>query len=80
MLRLAGKLVWVRPKALEADCIGCTLCATSCPVDAIAMVERLPVIEYAQCINCISCQEVCPTQAMRAETSPIVRLFAGSVR
>lgn len=78
LLRLAGRLVWIRPKAHEATCIGCTLCAASCPVDTIAMVDRLPVVDYARCINCITCQEVCPTQAMRADASPLVRLFIGS--
>lgn len=75
LLRLAGRLLWVRPKADTPTCIGCTLCATSCPVETIAMVDRLPVIDYARCINCITCQEVCPTQAMRAEASPLARLL-----
>ncbi len=80
LLRLAGRLVWIRPRAHAPTCIGCTLCATSCPVDTISMIDRLPVVDYARCINCITCQEVCPTQAMRAEASPLVRLFIGSAR
>ncbi len=75
MLRLAGRLLWVRPRAHAPACIGCTLCAASCPVDTIAMAGGLPVVDYARCINCITCQEVCPTQAMRAEASPLARLF-----
>ncbi len=46
-------------------CIGCTLCARECPVDAI---EYRPYekheIDIDKCIKCDSCVQVCPSDAI----------------
>ena len=49
-------------------CIGCTLCARHCPVEAIAgSPKEVHVIDPEVCIRCGICQQVCPTDAVFVE-------------
>lgn len=45
-------------------CIGCSICANSCPADAIGMVEwkgkKCPQIDYGKCVFCEICVTMCP--------------------
>lgn len=49
-------------------CVGCALCAKTCPANAIAMrrVEGSyrPEVNYARCIFCGFCVDSCPTDAL----------------
>lgn len=65
------------PVVHEDRCVGCTLCARSCPAGAIRMVVvgsrkvgekeipvRRPRIDYMHCIYCGLCADVCPRHAI----------------
>ncbi len=70
---IAGRCPAARCKALITysvtdDCIGCTLCAQHCPVEAI---EKLPYqkheIDSEKCIRCGTCKSICPADAVKVQ-------------
>ena len=56
-------------------CVGCQVCYNICPVKAIAMVEKKPVIDRKKCIRCFCCQEFCPQSAMVVKRTAIAKLL-----
>jgi NADH:ubiquinone oxidoreductase subunit F (NADH-binding)/Pyruvate/2-oxoacid:ferredoxin oxidoreductase delta subunit len=53
---------------ITQGCIGCTLCAQYCPVEAIAMQPyEQHEIDQEICIRCGACASVCPVDAVEVE-------------
>ncbi len=61
----AGKCQALIKYQVNEACIGCTLCAQHCPVDAIAMrAYEVHEIDTELCIRCGACKNVCPVDAV----------------
>jgi len=69
LMKLIGKLIWVKPTANKELCTSCGQCVRSCPVQAITMVDTYPEIDYDICINCLCCNESCPEGAIEQKLS-----------
>lgn len=54
-------------RVIADKCTGCTLCVKSCPFDAIAMEDKLAVIDLTKCTLCGACVEVCKFDAIELE-------------
>ncbi|NQU22493.1 MAG: NAD(P)H-dependent oxidoreductase subunit E [Candidatus Nealsonbacteria bacterium] len=64
----AGKCKALIAYRVTDDCIGCTLCAQHCPVDAIPMAPyQKHVIDLEKCTRCDTCRQVCPQDAVVVE-------------
>ncbi|MEN6498116.1 MAG: NADH-ubiquinone oxidoreductase-F iron-sulfur binding region domain-containing protein, partial [Thermoguttaceae bacterium] len=64
----AGKCKELIKYRVTDRCIGCTLCAQQCPVDAIPMTPYRPhTIDLDVCTRCDTCRVVCPTGAIVVE-------------
>jgi Na+-translocating ferredoxin:NAD+ oxidoreductase RNF subunit RnfB len=53
---------------MEDKCAGCTLCAKSCPVNAISGEKKeVHVIDQGLCVQCGVCLEKCPKKFSAVE-------------
>ena len=62
--RISSLFIKHKPTMSKDRCKGCGICAKSCPVNAISMVDKFPVIDRKVCIHCYCCQELCPSDAV----------------
>jgi NADH:ubiquinone oxidoreductase subunit F (NADH-binding)/NADH:ubiquinone oxidoreductase subunit E/Pyruvate/2-oxoacid:ferredoxin oxidoreductase delta subunit len=61
----AGQCTALIKYQILENCTGCTLCAQSCPVDAIPMTPYARhAIDLDKCTRCDSCRQVCPHDAV----------------
>jgi uncharacterized protein (DUF362 family)/NAD-dependent dihydropyrimidine dehydrogenase PreA subunit len=66
------------PEVIGKKCIGCGICRDSCPMSAIAIIEKkrkTAYIDDKQCIRCYCCHELCPEGAVSLRQSFIHRLL-----
>jgi NADH:ubiquinone oxidoreductase subunit F (NADH-binding) len=64
----AGKCSDLIEYVVNDQCTGCTLCAQTCPVDAIeSMPYRPHFILSEKCTRCNACREVCPYDAIEVQ-------------
>jgi NADH:ubiquinone oxidoreductase subunit F (NADH-binding) len=63
-----GKCTALITYSVTEDCIGCSLCAQHCPVDAIEMKPyETHEIDSEKCIRCGTCKNVCPVEAIKVQ-------------
>jgi len=57
------------PDFNQEECVGCGLCVSNCPADAITLSKGKAKIDEASCIGCGECVVVCKTEALNAKWS-----------
>lgn len=80
LIRSMLGMLKARPEINKNACAGCRFCVESCPVQAMDMKGKVPLIDYQKCISCLCCQELCPQKAVEMkQVHPIGRALAGMI-
>ncbi len=58
------------------DCVGCGICAESCPAKVLHMQDQKPIIDLNECIRCFCCQELCPKKAVTIHRPWIMKILS----
>jgi len=45
-------------------CTGCGICVSTCPVQALSLVNDKSTVDPNICVDCGACVGVCPVQAL----------------
>jgi iron only hydrogenase large subunit-like protein len=61
----------------DEACKGCTVCVTTCPVEAIRVLEGKARIRAERCIDCGECIRRCPHHAKKALSSELSAALSG---
>jgi len=66
MQQLHRRRVETKVVVNKEGCVGCGICLTFCPVDALKGWSVLEV-DQDECIDCLKCCDVCPVDAVMVE-------------
>ena len=76
--RLA-KLFETKPDINLKKCVGCGICASSCPRHTIRIEskksKKYAKIDRSDCIRCFCCQELCPIGAVDIKQNFLIKLI-----
>ena len=64
LLGVAGRFSFLS-KHINTNCVGCSLCTSDCPSDAITIEEGKAVIDKSLCFQCTNCKTACPKDVVR---------------
>ncbi len=71
----AAKFFEPKPAINKKTCIGCGVCARSCPQHTIEIKNKKASIKYKDCIRCYCCQELCPINSVDIKQNFIIKII-----
>lgn len=71
----AARFFEPKPAINKKTCIGCGVCARSCPQKTIIIKDKKAVINYKKCIKCYCCQELCPINSVKIKQNFIIKII-----
>ena len=62
-----GLAIWNKERCLRCtEEEACSACVRKCPVQAIKLIGKIPVVNETKCIGCGACEHVCPARPLPA--------------
>lgn len=75
MLNFVKLHIYPRP-VFNKNCVGCGICAESCPAKIITIKKHRAHADLKKCIRCYCCQELCPQKAVDIKKPYILKIMS----